>query len=220
MTRRPTKSVPMLRTTFLAAVLAFTADAAPLPQARANALRDQFETRQRETKTWSASFTQTVAMPGMREPVVSTGTLAYRAPEQLRLDFTKPADEFVLALGDQLFVQKAGKKPALKSLSGDNAGKPFQSLLGLLRGKPVEEEAFYTAEVSREDGRYIVVLTRKADASGRMPKRITNSIDVESLEVREVIVELPNGGTLTYRFDEIARNRPLDAKRFSAPAMR
>ena len=212
-------AVSMLRTILLAIVLAFTADAAPLPQARANALRDQFQTRQRETKTWSASFTQSVAMPGMREPVVSTGTLAYRAPEQLRLDFSKPADEFVLALGDQLFVQKSGKKPALKSLSGDNAGKPFQSLLSLLRGKPVEEEA-YTPEVSREDGRYIVVLTRKPDASGKMPRRITNSIDAESLEVREVIVELPNGGTLSYRFDEIARNRPLDATRFAAPAMR
>ena len=209
-------AVSMLRTILLATVLAFTADAAPLPQARANALRDQFQTRQRETKTWSASFTQSVAM---REPVVSTGTLAYRAPEQLRLDFSKPADEFVLALGDQLFVQKSGKKPALKSLSGDNAGKPFQSVLSLLRGKPVEEEA-YTPEVSREDGRYIVVLTRKPDASGKMPRRITNSIDAESLEVREVIVELPNGGTLSYRFDEITRNRPLDATRFAAPAMR
>ena len=210
----------MLRTLILTAAFAFTAAAAPLPPARANALRDQFQTRQRETKTWSATFTQTVAMPGMREPVVSTGSLTYRATEQLRLDFTKPADEFVLALGDQLFVQKAGKKPVLKSLSGDNAGKPFQSLLGLLRGKPVEEEAFYTPEVSREDAHYIVVLTRKPDASSRMPKRITNTIDAESLEVREVVVELPNGGTLSYRFDTIARNRPLDATRFAAPALR
>ena len=64
------------------------------------------------------------------------------------------------------------------------------------------------------------MLTRKPDASGKMPRRITNSIDAESLEVREVIVELPNGGTLSYRFDEITRNRPLDATRFAAPAMR
>ena len=56
-------AVSMLRTILLAAVLVFTAEAAPLPQARANALREQFQSRQRETKTWSASFTQTVAMP-------------------------------------------------------------------------------------------------------------------------------------------------------------
>ena len=64
------------------------------------------------------------------------------------------------------------------------------------------------------------MLTRKPDASSRMPKRITNTIDAESLEVREVVVELPNGGTLSYRFDTIARNRPLDATRFAAPALR
>ena len=198
-------------------LLSTVAQAAPLSAARSAALKEQFETRQRETRTWASTFTQTISMPGMRQPIVSTGTLAYRAPEQLRLDFTKPEGEFVLVVGDQLFVQKAGKKVAVKSLTGDTAGKPFLSLLGLLRGKPTEDESLFTPEITREDDHYTLVLTRRADASSRLPKRITNTIDAESLEVRDVLVELPNGGTLNYHFGETARNRAMDAARFQAP---
>ncbi|MDQ3564956.1 MAG: outer membrane lipoprotein carrier protein LolA, partial [Pseudomonadota bacterium] len=143
--------------------------AAPLSAERAGALRAEFQTRQRETLTWSATIAQTLTLSGVRDPVVSTGTLAYRAPEQLRLDYTKPAGEFVLVLGDRLFIQKTGARLAEKSLREDSAGKPFLSLLGLLRGQPAEEESDYTAEVTREEDRYTVVLTRNADASTHMP---------------------------------------------------
>ncbi len=191
--------------------------AAPLSAERAAMLRAQFQTRQSETLTWSATFMQTLTVPGLREPVVSVGTLAYRAPEQLRLDFTQPAGEFVLILGDQLFIQKAGMRLAEKSLREDSAGRPFLSLLGLLRGQPTEEESAYTAEVTREEGHYAVVLSRKTDASSRMPTRITNTIAADTLDLREVVVELPNGGMLSYRFDGITRNRPLDTARFAVP---
>ncbi len=207
----------LYRLFFIPLLAGTTASAAPLSAERATVLRIEFQTRQRETLTWSAKFTQTLSVPGLRDPVVSTGTIAYRAPEQLRLDFTKPAGEFVLILGDQFFIQKAGMRLAEKSLREDSAGRPFLSLLGLLRGRPLEEENAYTPEVTHGEGRYAVVLTRKPDVSSRMPARITNSIVADTLDLREVVVELPNGGLLSYRFDGIARNRPLGATHFATP---
>ncbi|MGH8574864.1 MAG: outer membrane lipoprotein carrier protein LolA [Gammaproteobacteria bacterium] len=208
---------PLQRLFFIALLAGAAALAAPLSTERASTLRTQFQTRQRATLTWSATFMQTLTVPGLREPVVSTGTLAYRAPEQLRLDFIQPAGEFVLVLGDQLFIQKAGMRLAEKSLREDSAGRPFLWLLGLLRGQPTEEESAYTPEATREEGRYAVVLSRKPDASSRMPTRIASTIAADTLELREVVVELPNGGMLSYRFDGIIRNRPLDTTRFAAP---
>jgi len=201
---------------FLAATATF---AAPLSAEAASALRAQFQTRQRETLTWSATIVQTLTLPGLRDPVVSTGTLAYRAPDRLRLDYTKPAGELVLVLGDRLFIQKSGTRLAEKSLREDSAGKPFLSLLGLLRGQPTEEESDYTAEVTREEDGYAVVLSRNAEASSRMPARIANHIAADTLEVREVVVDLPSGGVLSYRFDAIDRNGPLDATHFAVPAV-
>jgi outer membrane lipoprotein-sorting protein len=208
------------RLCILAAAMAANAFSSPLSSAKEAELRAQFQTRQRETKTWVAAFSQTLSLPGMTKPVVSAGQLFYRSPNQLRLDFTKPEGEFVLANRDSLFIQKAGKRVAEKSLSRDTAGRPFQSLLGLLRGQPPEEEAMYLPEVTREDDRYLLVLSRKPDASSRAPKRITNIIDAQSLEVREVLVELPNGGTLKYEFTGISRNQPISDERFIEPSTR
>lgn len=182
-------------------------------------LREQFQARQQQIKTWSATFTQTLVMPGIRQPVVSQGTLAYRAPEQLRVDFTKPAGEFVLVVGDHFYLKKVGKPVVLGSLSDDLTGKPFQALLALLRGRPTEEESLYVPEVSRVSGRYLVALHRKPDASGRLPKRITNTIDAGTLDVRDVLVELPDGGTLEYRFAAVVRNGAIDGSRFAPPSL-
>ncbi len=191
---------------------------APLPTQEATALRARFEARQRETQTWSATFVQTLALEGMREPVVSAGRIAYRAPQALRLDFTRPAAEYVLVLGDRLFIKKSGARLAERSLREHSAGRPFRSLLGLLRGQPPEEGNAYRSEVIREDGRYAVVLTRDPEASSLMPARITNHIAADTLEVREVLVELPEAGTLSYRFEAIQRNGPIDLSNFAVPS--
>ncbi len=191
--------------------------AGSLSPAKADALRARFEARQRETRTWSAGFVQTLTMRGMRTPVVSEGTITYRAPDSLRIDFQRPAGEFVLAVGDRLFIQKAGKKLVEKSLSNDTAGKPIQSLLGLLQGRPVEAaEDQYETQVSDENGTYLIVLTKKQDAGGRLPRRITNVVS-NDLSIREVRVEMPKEGSLVYSFREAVRNRGVEAEAFSLP---
>lgn len=216
-----TRSIRLLAFALAAAcALPLCAPAAPLTPAKANALRARFEARQKETRTWSADFVQTLHMRGMRAPVVSEGTITYRAPDALRIDFSKPAGEFVLAIGDRLFLQKAGKRLAEKSLSGDSAGKPIQSLLGLLQGRPAEGEDQFEAEVSNENGTYVITLTKKPDAGGRLPKRITNVVSEATLNIQQVLVELPNGGNLSYRFQNITRNRPVGAEVFSFPSER
>lgn len=204
----------------LLAATSLATAATPLSADKANALRTRFENRQKETRTWSAAFTQTLALKGLKEPIVSEGQIRFRAPDALRIDFSKPAGEFALAVGDQLFLQKPGKSVAEKSLSKDSAGKPFASLLGLLQGRPPENEESFDVAVSREDDRYLIVLTRKAGASGRLPKKITNTVGADSMEVQETVVELPNGGTLTYSFRNPARNTSLPAAAFTPPTSR
>lgn len=214
------KRYPQLLMLALVGALSCTAVAAPLSSAKAKALQSRFESRQKETRTWSANFTQTLAMSGLRAPVRSEGTISFRAPGDLRISFTQPAGEYVLVLGDRLLVQKPGKRLAEKSLSGDTAGKPFQSLLGLLQGKPSESEQMYDSQISDEGDTYVIVLSKKPEAGGRVPKRITTILSGEALEIREVTVEFPNGGTLNYSFRSPARNRPLDKELFSLPEVK
>jgi outer membrane lipoprotein-sorting protein len=203
---------------FLLSAALARAEPAPLAPAQAQALRIRFETRQRATRSWSAAFTQTLTMPGLRAAVVSDGTLRFHAPGDLRIEFTKPAGELVLILGDRLFLRKPGKRVVEKSVASDSAGKPFQALLSLLQGRPPENEEQFEPRVTAEDGRYVITLTKKADAPGKLPKRITNIVSEATLDVAEVLVELPNGGSLRYVFRDPARNRPVDAALFAPPA--
>lgn len=208
----------MFRALLLTAVLlTIHAHGQILPPEKVAALRENFQKHQQQTKTWTASFTQTVSMPGMKQPVVSTGSLSYSARGQLRLDFTKPAGEFVLVLGDQLFLQKAGKRVVVRSLTRDNAGKAFRSMLNLLQGQLTETEVLYVPTISRHEDHYTVVLNRKPDAPGKGPARITNTIAADALEVREILVEIPNGATIRYLFSGPKRNERLPDGLFTAP---
>ncbi len=193
------------------------AEPEPLSAAKAKALRTRFETRQRDTQSWAAAFTQTLTMPGLRASVASEGTLTFRAPDALRIEFTKPAGELVLILGDRFFLRKPGKPAVEKSLSRDNAGKPFQALMSLFQGRPPENESQFEPRVTNEDDRYLITLTKKPDATGKLPKRITNIVSEATLDVREVFVELPAGGSLRYVFHDPARNRAVDVKLFAFP---
>jgi outer membrane lipoprotein-sorting protein len=190
------------------------------PALDAAALRQQVLERQRQTRSWSADFTQTLVMPGMRQPVVSAGSAAYLAPDLLRLDFRQPAGEFVLIVADHLYLQKAGAAAEVKALTGDGGGRPFQALLGFLRGQPAADDGAFDAAVTSEGDDYWFTLTRSPEAAAPSPRLIRNRIARTTLDIREIFVELPNGGTLTYRFDRVTRNQPIAAERFRPPQLR
>lgn len=183
-------------------------------------MRARFEARQGQTRTWVASFTQTLAISGIGRPVISEGTIRFRAPDQLRIDFSRPEGEFVLALGDRLFVRKAGKPVAEKRLRKDSAGRPILSLLGLLSGKPTEDESKFDVAVSRDGASYLIVLSRKRNARSNLPRRITNTIAASTLDIRQTLVELPNGGTISYAFGPGTRNQSIPARFFEVPRER
>lgn len=194
------------------------AGAQQLDAAKSAALRDRFLKKQQQTKSWSSGFTQTVSMPGMKQPVISTGTVTYGGAGRLRLDFTQPAGEFVLATGDRLFLKKSGKGLTEKSLEKDNAARPFRSLLGLLQGQLAEAEEGYDAVISQQSGSYSVVLTRKPGAKGRGPSRITNTVAAETLEVTAILIELPRAGSIHFSFTGPQRNQPVSPALFVDPS--
>ncbi|MEI7774661.1 MAG: outer membrane lipoprotein carrier protein LolA [Verrucomicrobiota bacterium] len=192
----------------------------PLSTDKAEALRKRFEAHQQGTRFWSADFTQTLSAPGLKAPIVSEGRIFYHAPDALRIDFEKPAGDFMLALGSALFVQKSNKGVVRKSIETDTVGKPLLGLLGMLRGRPTEEAEQFNFQVSRQADVYEIELTKKQGAPAHMPKKILNSIVVDTLEVKNVTVILPNGAALNYAFRSSVRNRPLAASFFEPPEIR
>ena len=191
--------------------------AAPAEVADAKSLRTQFIKRHQPISSWSASFTQTLVLPGLRQPILSSGTLIYRSPDAVRLDFDKPQGQYVLVVGDEVFLQRTDRSIEVKSLADDPEGKPFQLLLSFLHGAPFDGESSYDSQLSRKGSQYRLVLKRKADESNELPDQITHVFDVESLDAKEVRVNLPDGGSVAMQFDGAKWNIPVDAGRFAPP---
>lgn len=187
---------------------------------KAEALRKRFDLHQQGTRFWCADFTQTLSAPGLKTPIVSEGKIRYRAPDALRIDFEKPSGDFMLALGEDLFVQKSTKSIVRRSIQTDSVGKPLLGLLRMLRGQPTEEAELFDFQVNRTGDVYEIELSKKAGAPAHIPKKILNSITCDTLDIKSVVVVLPNGGSLNYSFRSLSRNRPIAASFFEAPEVR
>ena len=208
---------------FLIFLFAFAADlcaAETLSTDKAEALRKRFELYQQGTRSWIADFTQTLSAPGLKTPVVSEGKIRYRAPDGLRIDFEKPSGDFMLALGDDLFVLKSNKGILRKSIQTDSVGKPLLGLLGMLRGQPTAEADFFNFQVHRTGEVYEIVLSKKPGAPAQVPSQILNLINVDTLDIKSVVVVFSNGGSINYTFHASSRNRPIEASFFDTPQAR
>jgi outer membrane lipoprotein-sorting protein len=181
-----------------------------LSPVKSEELRKRFESFQKATRFWSARFSQSLSVPGLKQPILSEGRIRFRAPDGLRIDFENPAGEWMLATGERLFWQKPGKKRVEKSLVNDPAGKPIQGLISLLRGVPGSEAEWFTPEISRDGDLFRIELVRKEGAPSHFPKSIVNTLKADSLEVKQVNIQLPNGAQIIYVFEAVERNRPID----------
>ena len=187
---------------------------------RAENLRKKFEAIQRGTRFWSAHFHQTLTIPGLKTPLVSEGKIQYRSPDAIRVEFENPPGDFLLARGEKFFLKKAGKPMVEKSLEKDAAAKPIQGLLSLLRGAGVEEERWFSPEISRQGDDFVVELVKKEGAPLHLPRSITNTVGADSFEMKRVVIQLPKGGSLTFQFDQVVRNRSIDASAFDEKSVR
>jgi outer membrane lipoprotein-sorting protein len=89
---------------------------------------DVFVRTQQQTQTFQADVKQTVRLHGLKKPVESIGRLFYKAPDKLRIQFTQPAGEYLLIVGNDVFSKKTNRP--LRRSKDPNAGM----LLKLFQG--------------------------------------------------------------------------------------
>ena len=57
-----------------------------LSPVKSEELRKRFESFQKATRFWSARFSQSLLVPGLKQPILSEGRIRFRAPDGLRID--------------------------------------------------------------------------------------------------------------------------------------
>jgi len=197
----------------LLAGLAATTAAAEIPAAEAAALEKRFFDAQRGTRTLTADFTQTVEAPGLPAPVVSRGRLTFRAPDDLRIDYTEPAGDLLQLDAAALTTRRSGQD-FVRRAPDHRSARALAALREMLRGRSPPGE--WHATVTRRGRDYLVVLTPHTTGSFQ-PQRIENIIDATTLQLRSLTLHLPRGTIMRFDFSRPRRNGPLPDRAFALP---
>ena len=86
-------------------------------------------------------FTETHVMPKMNKTTVLEGTMLFHAPDNLRMDYTKPAGDYTLIEKDKFDVFKSGKMQHLNVKDPKQKMAIYRATLLTCLGGDVEKAA-------------------------------------------------------------------------------
>ena len=197
---------------------ALTHAATPLNDTERKPYIDAFVRKQQETQTYEATLKQTLRLRGLKQPVESEGRVYYKAPGSLLLSFSKPAGDYLIVTGPDIYLKKANR-PLVHRKAVAGPARPDQNarlLLSLFQGGALDWGALFDIDMARDDDQLIVTMhPKQVDATRRV--RIDNIIALPSDELRSIQVSFGEENSLTYEFSDPKRNLPLDDKLFVAP---
>ncbi len=148
----------------------------------------------------------------MQKPVVSSGTLAFQAPNKFRRELRGNSPSLMVSNGEKLWMYYPNFKEAElyplgqqkffdQAIEALTAGLNFQNVAG-----------FYRTTAAREAGGYKLVLTPRSGGIKRILQEITVWVD-ETYKIQKTVALLPKGDEIvtTYRNQ---RPAPLPASTF------
>lgn len=181
--------------------------------ALAEKLEHDFFQQQKNTRSLSAVFNQTVTAPGLATSAVSQGHLYFHAPDTLRVAFDEPAGE-VQQLDARFLTTLRPDSAPQKRPADHPSATAVAALRQILRGE--QPAVSMNSIVSREQNKYLVEL-KPQQPSTRQPQKITLVINARSLLLESFSIVLPRGVQMDFQLSEVKRNSPLPKNIFQLP---
>jgi outer membrane lipoprotein carrier protein len=195
----------MRRVHVLAALGLVATVAAPAPAA--DALREalaRLQARYEATRTFRATFQQTVESPTLAGAIESHGRVAFEKPSRMRWDYDPPDRQTIVGDGQTLWIYQPDQRQVIKSPLGEafQASTPVTFLGGLGR---LDQEFDATLERD-EPTRWVLQLVPRND---RGIGTLTLTVRKSDASVEEAAVRDPLGTVTRIRFTDEQRNVPL-----------
>lgn len=145
-------------------------------------------------------FTEVRVKAKVNKSETHTGSLVYQAPDDLRMDYTDPAGDYILITADKMEQCKNGKTQSVKTKGKDNRYATYRATLLSCIAGDIEKAASLnnaTTECKKEGSKYVCTITAK-EASGKDIKEIKLEYDVTSGRVLTITLTEGNGNYATY----------------------
>lgn len=159
-------------------------------------------------KNGRATFRQSVAAKGTREPQESAGTFTFQRPGRFRWSYEKPYEQLIVGDGAKLWIYDRDLNQVIVRRQEATLGA---SPAALLAGDNALERNFELADAGPKDGVEWVDARPRAAESGIERVRIGFRDNLpKTMELRDTL-----GNVTTLTFDAFERNVKLDAGQFS-----
>ena len=142
--------------------------------------------------TGQATFVEKKYLALLDQPVVSSGTLTFAAPDQLVKITLQPRFERMLLAGDQLSIEQAGMHTVRISLQQHPEITAFiESIRSTLMGDRATLELYYVPELSGSQNQWQLVLTPRQTRMLKVINRIR--IEGRQSQVDAIGFDQPDG---------------------------
>jgi len=161
-----------------------------------------------------AGFTQVVEVPALQKSEEFRGRLYFQKPEYLRLEYSDPAGQLLVADGRWYWFFMPGPDllQALRAPMDEDKGAGAPRYI--LGGRMYERFTGSLLGRERRAGRQCYVLELFPIASNRYYRSLKAWVDAVTYATRAVRYQ-DLGGTLnSFEFHEVAENVPIDARKF------
>jgi len=138
-----------------------------------------------------AHFDETKTVSILDRPLESSGELVFTPPGRLEKHVTSPGDERVVADGERLVIEHAGRRQVIALAEHPEIAVLVESIRGTLAGDRASLESTYSLALEGGANAWRLVLTPKEEALRQLVARVT--IEGSQARVERVEIEQADG---------------------------
>ncbi len=171
---------------------------------------------QAQTRTLDARFVQTKFVALLDEPLVATGRLRFRRPDQVRLDVETPQPATILITGGQVAIPGLTEADR-QALAGTATAALFRQLGALFAGQLSEAPEHFGVVAQAEGDAIEVTLTPTAPDWQRLLRAATLRFAGPELGLTSMRLDETLGDRLEVELRDVQRNVELADAIFQQP---
>lgn len=153
-----------------------------------------------KVKSIDCQFTQTKQSAMLQQAAEMEGVMHYRAPRQMRWEYTKPEKQSFIVRGDSVFVEKAGQR----QVANNRMMKGITSMvMGCITGQQLLDEKNFRTVLYDDGSCYRAELTPMRKDMKRMFSQMELLFDKKDYSVMEVRLQEKQAGCTSIRFRSV-----------------
>jgi len=185
-----------------------------MSEVEVNTFKKQIEEVSKNTKTIIADFVQFKHLDFLTEEIETSGEMAFKAPNWVKWEYTKPYKYSVIFKNDVLLINDGGTKSNVKMSSSKLFKKLNQLIINSVTGDMFDDEQFEIS-YSKKESYNNVVLVSKDKKLANFIKTFELHFNKKTGAVLEVLMIEPSGDYTKIVFSNRVDNSTLSDEIFT-----